>query len=135
MNASDVVKYFCKKYREAYDMEYNVNWQREASMVKNKLVKTYSLGQIKDIIDLTFEQYERVWATQGYPRPTIGQLVTWIPNKALAIFQAREKKQADIEKAMVFSTPVFVAKTKQIRHSEWRQQSQILPDNSLIASV
>jgi len=56
------------------------------------------MTQIKDIIDLTFEQYERAWATQGYPRPTIGQLITWIPNKALAILQAREKKQAVLER-------------------------------------
>lgn len=104
-NASDVVKYFCKKYREAYGIPYNPNFSRDASMVKNKLVKSYSMTQIKSIIDLTFEQYDRNWATQVYPRPTVGQLCTWIPNKALAVLQAREKKQSDIKKTMEKPTP------------------------------
>lgn len=104
-NASDVVKYFCKKYREAYDVPYNPNFSRDASMVKNKLVKTYTMEQIKAMIDVTFEQYDQAWATQGYPRPTIGQLCTWIPNKAFAVLQAREKKQADIKKQMEAPTP------------------------------
>lgn len=104
-NASDVVKYFLKKYRETYDVEYSVSWKSDPAKVKSKLLNSYSMTQIKDIIDLTFEQYDRTWATQGYPRPTIGQLCTWIPNKALAILQAREKKQADIKKAMEAPRP------------------------------
>jgi len=35
----------------------------------------------------------------------------------------------------LFAIPVFVAKTKQIRNNGWRQQYQILPANSLIASL
>lgn len=104
-NAPGALNYFCKKYRETYGVEYNVSYKRDASMIKNKLLKNYSMTQIKDIIDITFEQYDHSWATQGYPRPTIGQLVTWIPNKALAILQAREKKLADIKKAMEAPRP------------------------------
>lgn len=99
-NAPGIIKYFCKKYYETYSVEYNVNWQRVSSMVKNKLIKTYSLGQIKDIIDVTFKEYDRAWASDKYPRPTIGQLVTWIPNKALAVLQSREKKLVELKKAM-----------------------------------
>ncbi len=62
-------------------------------------------GTNKAIIDVTFQEYDRSWATKQYLRPSIGALATWIPNKALAVIQAKDKEQAEIKKAMETPMP------------------------------
>lgn len=91
-----VITYFCEKYQEKYGCAYSVAWQRDSGLVKNKLLGTYTPAQIKDIIDVTLSEYDQRWANDKYPRPTIGALVTWIPNKALAV--TAEKEKAEVQR-------------------------------------
>jgi hypothetical protein len=99
-NSSDVCKYFAGRYQEKYGVPYLVNWKREASMVKTKLWGIYSSGQLRAIIDEVIENYDTRWGSREYPRPSIGQLCSWLANKAMASVQEREKKEADLERRM-----------------------------------
>jgi hypothetical protein len=104
-NSGDVIDYFCRKYREHYSVVYTVNRGRDHKLVKDKLLANYTPGQIKAIIDIVFEHFDRKWANNKYPRPHIGALTTFLANEALAIIAAEEKKQAEIKKAMETPLP------------------------------
>jgi len=100
-NSRDFCIYFAKRYEERYEVPYTVNWQREASMVKNKLLGAYSPDQLRAIIDVVMGEYDTRWGSRNYPRPTIGQLCTWLANKAITVVQEREKKEAEMERQAV----------------------------------
>ena len=86
----DVITYFCTKYLEQYEISYSVNWGRDASLVKNKLMKHFMPDEIKSIIDTVFAEYDRRWKTQKYLRPTIGALTTWMAREAYAIYRQND---------------------------------------------
>lgn len=86
-NADKVLKYFCQQYRETYHVNYSPNYGRDKAMINRKL------------LDITFENYDRLWGSRQYPRPSLGAVTTWIANKALAIHQERQKQMAVIQKA------------------------------------
>ena len=86
----DVIDYFCKKYQETYGANCFINWGRDASLVKRRLLSQYTPEQIQSIIDVIFLEYDKRWKSQRYQRPTIGALVTWMANEALAILEASQ---------------------------------------------
>ncbi|BAF60348.1 putative transcriptional regulator [Pelotomaculum thermopropionicum SI] len=102
--AKDIVVYFCKKYREKYNVNYTVNWGRDIPTVKNKLIANYTPEQIKAIIDVIFEEYDDRWARDKYPRPTIGA-ISWLPNEALTILDRKKREAGRLEAAMAQEPP------------------------------
>lgn len=104
-NSNDVIKYFCQKYRDHYSVNYSVSQGKDNKLIKDKLLANYTPEQIKAIIDVVFEHFDRRWATKKYPRPHIGALTSFLANEALAIISAEEKKQAEIRKAMEAPRP------------------------------
>lgn len=96
-NSKDVLQYFRSKYFEKYNVVYSTNWGRDQSLLKNKLMANYTDSEIKTIIDVVFEEYEKRWANTKFPRPTIGQLCTWLPNEALSIAGNRQKEAERIK--------------------------------------
>jgi hypothetical protein len=94
-----IISYFCGKYREKYSVNYSVSWKRDVVLAK-KLLADFTPDQVKNIIDITFDVYEEKWANESFPRPTLGQLSTWIPNKALALVGYQEKQNAEFERAV-----------------------------------
>lgn len=99
-NARDVVIYFMEKYRETYNVNYAVNWTRDSSLVKKKLLPNYTMSQIEEMIGLVFREYGRRWANQKYPRPTIGQLCSWLCNEAMAVLDREKQEQEEIARRM-----------------------------------
>lgn len=97
-NAREILQYFRNQYYNKYGVVYSPNWVRDTSMIKKKLMPNYTDKEIKAIIDVVFEEYDKRWAKSNFPRPTIGQLCTWLPNQALAVLQQRKKEQQRIEK-------------------------------------
>nr|WP_279287040.1 helix-turn-helix domain-containing protein [Heliobacterium chlorum] len=89
----NIIEYFCEKYRQRYTVNYNPNWKRDVGLVKNKLVAVYEPVQIRMIIDTVFAEYDTRWKKDAYPRPSIGQLATWLSNEALAV--GEEQQQTD----------------------------------------
>ncbi|WP_427036516.1 helix-turn-helix domain-containing protein [Cytobacillus pseudoceanisediminis] len=96
-NAKSVLQYFRNKYFNKYNVAYQPNWGRDQSMIKNKLMANFTDSDIKAIIDIVVEEYEKRWAKPSFPRPTIGQLCSWLPNEALAIVAQRKAEAARIK--------------------------------------
>ncbi|GEK57136.1 helix-turn-helix domain-containing protein [Marinococcus halophilus] len=96
-NAKDVVNYFRNKYFDKYEETYQPNWGRDAAMIKNKLLKTYTDEEIKTILDTVFSEYDQRWANDKFPRPTIGQLCSWLGNKALGVADSLQKQEENVE--------------------------------------
>jgi hypothetical protein len=99
-NSRDVCKYFAAKYQDKYGVPYMINWSRDGGMVKNKLWGIYTPEQLRAIIDVSIEEYFTRWYSKNYPSPTIGQLCSWLANKAMIVVQEREQKRADLERRM-----------------------------------
>ncbi|MDC3413948.1 helix-turn-helix domain-containing protein [Terrihalobacillus insolitus] len=96
-NAKAVLQYFRQQYFNKYHVAYQPNWGRDQAMIKNKLLSNFTDNEIKSIIDVVFKEYDNRWAKPQFPRPTIGQLCSWLPNEALAIAQKQTEENKRIE--------------------------------------
>ncbi len=97
-NARDFITYFCRQYRETYGVNYNPNWGRDGSMIKNKLLGVFDSKQLVKIVDTIFKEYDRRWKKPKYPRPTIGQIVSWLANEALAVAEELEEEDQETQR-------------------------------------
>ena len=98
-NARDVLDYFRQSYFDKYNVAYQPNWGRDQSMIKNKLLSNFTDSQIKTIIDVAVGEYDKRWANPRFPRPSIGQLCTWLANEALAVAEQRKEESEKAEAA------------------------------------
>lgn len=96
-NAKHVLNYFRQKYFEKYNVAYQPNWGRDQAQIKNKLLANFTDSEIKAIIDVVCSEYETRWAKPSYPRPTIGQLCSWLGNEALAVASKQKDEAKRIE--------------------------------------
>lgn len=96
-NAKQVLTYFQDKYFETYNVAYSPNWGRDSSLVKKKLLSSFTGTEIQTMIDVAFEEYESRWSNTKYPRVTIGQICSWLGNEALAIASKRSKEDKQAE--------------------------------------
>lgn len=78
--ARDVINYWCKAYEEEYDLKYMPNWARDTGMVSNKIVGQYDRKLVEAVIDYVMEHYVQRFGNKQYPKPTIGQLCSWMFN-------------------------------------------------------
>lgn len=84
LSSKDILHYFAFKYRETYGVDYSINYRIEGNMVKKKLLAAFESDKLIRIIDTTMALYESKWASDKYPRPTIGALASWLANKVAA---------------------------------------------------
>lgn len=96
---SDILEYFSEKYRETYSVNYGKNYGRDMKLI-GTLLTIYDEQQIREIINVVFDEYGDRWANRDYPRPSLGQLNSWLAEKAYVI--AQERKQQEER----FDTPV-----------------------------
>ncbi|MBC9785492.1 helix-turn-helix domain-containing protein [Heliobacterium chlorum] len=82
----EVISYFSQKYRERYSVNFSVNWSRDMLLAK-RLLNDFTADQIRTIINIVFERYDTTWKKDKYPRPSLGQLASWLGNQALALAQ------------------------------------------------
>lgn len=95
LTAPAVLKLFQAKYEEIYKIPYKPNYRRDCSMIKKTLLATYEDEQIKKIISVAVEEYDKRWKNSKYPSITVGALCSWIAQEALKIVRDREKKVTD----------------------------------------
>lgn len=75
--AKDIIDYWCIEYEKVYGTRYIVtNWVVAASQVK-KLLR-YPDDDIRATLTAAVTLYERTWAKPAYPRPTLGQVCSWL---------------------------------------------------------
>ncbi|SFH22784.1 Helix-turn-helix domain-containing protein [Desulfotomaculum arcticum] len=93
-----VATYFAHKYRETYNVNYSINWGRDGANGK-KLLRIFTPDQLKDIIDVVLSEYEERWKNSKYPRPTLGQIASWLGNEAMALVEQVKEREARLEAA------------------------------------
>lgn len=107
ITSKDVIHYFCKRYEERYGVRYVPNYARDGALVKNKLLKNYDGETLQAIIDVVIDEYDNRWKKGQYPRPTIGQLGSWLANEALAVVEENRKQDAETEEAIADGSHYF----------------------------
>lgn len=90
--ASDVrkaiISHFCNRYRETYGEDYSVRWARDMKLVA-QFLRHYTGEEAMEIVDVVFQEFESRWAAKDYPRPSIGQLATWLHERAAEVVKQR----------------------------------------------
>jgi DNA-binding transcriptional regulator GbsR (MarR family) len=95
-NSKEVAVYFADRYREQFDVNYNIIFKRDLPLIKNKLIGTFTDSQIKTMIDVTISEYEARWKNPSFPRPTISAMISWIGQNALAIADDGKKEFSEL---------------------------------------
>lgn len=95
--SKDFISQFCKLYFDHYGVNYSPNWSRDGSLIKNKLLNSYTDEQIDYLLEFTFNNFERRYANRKFPRPTIGAIASFIVNDAMAEMDKEQKKEKELE--------------------------------------
>lgn len=85
----EIFELFIETYRDTYNVNYNPNYGRDKNMIK-KLLKTYTVEQVKKIVEIGVTEYDERWKSPKWARPTFGALSTFIANDVLEILKQRE---------------------------------------------
>ena len=93
--AKDYVHYFAYCYKQQYNVEYLINYQRDTAQMK-RLMKTYSSDELIAIIEYAIKNYDVKWRRFDYPTPTIGQLSSWLANTVATTLAQENKKTTEI---------------------------------------
>ncbi|WP_407310626.1 hypothetical protein [Desulfosporosinus sp. SB140] len=76
-NSREIINYWCDLYQERYGRSYVVNnWSIATNQVNKLLI--YPDEEIKGTLEAIISLYDKMWANQQYPRPTLGQVCSWL---------------------------------------------------------
>ena len=93
--ARDFAFEFKKRYEEKYGINYVINYGKDTSLIKKKLIDQFTEEEILKIFDYVVENYRDKWANTNYPYPTISMVCSWLGN--VAIQQLKEQQDAESE--------------------------------------
>lgn len=93
--ARDFAFEFKDRYEEAYKIPYVINYAKDTSLIKKKLIDQFTEDQILQMFDYVIANYRSKWSKPNYPYPTISMICSWLGN--VAIQQLTELEKADQE--------------------------------------
>lgn len=96
-NSRDVALYWSEVFKETFGQGYTFNYGKELAMIKNKLLPNYDEETLKAVIDIAIKQYQKNWASNNYPLPTIPMLCSWLANTAFGIHKQGADKADQLE--------------------------------------
>ena len=96
--AKDFGHMFKHLYEQEYGIPYQLNYARELSMIKTKLMKNFTDEQIIEIIEFTIKNYKESWSKDAYPYPTISMLCSWLANTVMQVLAKQKEKEAEQER-------------------------------------
>lgn len=82
-----VINYWRDAYDKQFGTAYMPNYKKDAVTIKNKIIGDYDFDTVKKVIDCIMENYCLKWGNRQYPRPTLGQLTTWLFGAALTYLE------------------------------------------------
>lgn len=97
ITARDYVIRFKDRFQEEYGFAYVVNYGRDTSLVKKKLMAEYSHEEIDKIMNYVFENYSTKHANKNYPYPSIAVMCGWLGNTAIQSIKQQEKELEQLE--------------------------------------
>ena len=96
--AKDYGHMFKYLYEQEYGIPYQLNYARELSMIKTKLMQNFTHEQIVEIIEFTIKNYKGSWSKDAYPYPTIPMLCSWLANTVMQVLAKQKEKEAEQER-------------------------------------
>lgn len=94
----DYVGKFKHLFEEKYGFPYVVNYGRDTSLVKKKLMSEFEEDDIDTIIEYVIEHYESKWANSKYPYPTISMVCTWLATAVMKELIQEKKKAEELQR-------------------------------------
>lgn len=85
---SDVIKRWSERYKAKYGVSYNYGKFPVAKASAKKFARRFGNDSLA-IIDVVFDNYDSVWRSANYARPTFGALVTWLGEQAVGYVEKR----------------------------------------------
>ena len=93
--AKDYAHMFKHLYEEEYGIPYQLNYAREVSMIKTKLMQNFTESQIVEIMEFTIKNYKGSWSKDAYPYPTIPMLCSWLANTVMQVITRKKEKEQE----------------------------------------
>jgi hypothetical protein len=109
-----LLDYFFDKYGETYSARPQIKGARDMAAI-GRLLKQYSPEEVREMIDIVFQEYTIRWANRDFPRPTIGQLTSWLAPKAAEITADRRETIARYEQPGAAEAQDISEKLKRLR--------------------
>lgn len=97
-NSKDYAMMFKHLYEEEYGIPYSINFKREVSMIKNKLVKCFTEEQICELLEYIVKNYKIKWSNPSYPYPTISMICSWLGNTAMQMMKEEKDKSVEAQR-------------------------------------
>lgn len=98
--ARDYVGKFKYLFEEKYGFPYVVNYARDTSLIKKKLMADFEEADVEAIIEYAIEHYQEKWANTKYPYPTISMICTWLANAVMKELIQEKKKAEELSKRL-----------------------------------
>jgi Helix-turn-helix domain len=91
----ELITIFVNKYREVYGVSFNPSWGRDMSLMKTLITK---YGEdVKDVIEVSIEEYDEKWKSPKFQRPTIGAISSFIGDQVMAVIEERRKQDEEFD--------------------------------------
>lgn len=95
--ARDFVAKFKAMFEEEYGFPYVVNYGRDTSLVKKKLMVDFEEAQIEQVIEYIIKNYTKKWANTKYPYPTITMMCSWLATATMNELKQEQKRAEEVE--------------------------------------
>lgn len=92
-----VFQYFIAKYEEVYQKPVVIPNKLIAFNTVNKLLDTFDVPTLFDILDYFVEQYKEKWSRQGYTLPSLNFL-PYVANEIVQSMESDKKALAESSK-------------------------------------
>ena len=91
-----VTKFRCT-FADEFGFDYVINYARDTSQVKKKLVGSFDDDDMIGMIEYAIKHYKSKWANPRYPFPTISMLCTWLGNQVMAEIKEQQRDQEELQ--------------------------------------
>lgn len=96
----DYVLKFKELFEKTYGFSCVVNYGRDCSLVKNKLMANFTEEEVDMILEKGVVDYKKRWSNEKYPYPTLTMVCTWIADTLIKEHKAEQEKVEEQEKIM-----------------------------------
>lgn len=95
--AKDYAGHFCCLYEKEYGIKYIMNYARDLSLLKNKLMASFDEGTILAMMEYAIKNYRVKWGSANFPYPTIPMLCGWLGNAVMQQMKLEDENEAHRE--------------------------------------
>lgn len=96
----DYVLKFKDLYEQTFGFNCVVNYGRDCSLVKNKLMTNFTEDEVDMIIEKGVTEYKKRWANTNYPYPSLTMVCTWIADTLMKEHKQEQEKLKEQQEIM-----------------------------------